>query len=204
MAKEAARRRSKEYYEKMKSDVAFKARRKEYIKKYRQENKRTEQGRLTKTYSRIKRDQSNKFNEFLSFSKGDLWDWIQSNYQEKFSLLFKNYVDSDCNRYLNPSIDRIDDYKGYTFDNMQLITWHENNIKGRNSVKNKEQCSEMAKKTWSKKVYQCTIDGEIINEYTSTREASRHLDIDSSAISKCCRNGIKSYKNIVWRYADEY
>lgn len=54
---------------------------------------------------------------------------IDNNYREKFKKLFDDYVNSNFEKMLNPSIDRIDDFKSYVFDNMQLITWEENYIK---------------------------------------------------------------------------
>ena len=37
---------------------------------------------------------------------------------------------------LAPSIDRKDDYKPYTFDNIQLTTWQQNKAKGHEDCKN--------------------------------------------------------------------
>lgn len=58
------------------------------------------------------------------------------------------------------------------------------------------------KKALSKTVIQYTIDGEMINEYKSTVEASKQTGINHSNISRCC-NGIKHYKSAggyLWRY----
>lgn len=70
----------------------------------------------------MKRDNKNKFGLLLPFSKDEFILWINIKYKDKFDVLFANYVKSECDKYLNPSIDRIDDYKSYTFENMQLIT----------------------------------------------------------------------------------
>ena len=174
---------------------------KEYLKEYRLKSKGKFNCWLTKTYGRIKRDNKFKFNKELSFSKEEFKNWILSQ-KDIFDELMNNYINSGFDKYKNPSIDRIDDYIGYEFYNMQLISWEENNIKGRESNKNKQQCSEMAKKVWSKKVVQFSLNEEIVSEYNSTREAGRISGYDSSGIARACRES-RIYKNYYWRYKNE-
>ena len=110
----------------------------EYSKKYRLEHKGDIKFWFTKTYGRLKRDNKNKFNLLPPFSKDEFKEWINSNYKCKLEKMLNDYKESNYKKDLCPSIDRIDDYKSYTFDNMQLITWEENNDKGRISLKNKK------------------------------------------------------------------
>lgn len=173
----------------------------EYGREYRFKNKGTLKFWLTKTYGRMKRDNKLKFNKDLSFSKEEFEEWVLVR-KELFDKLMDEYIKSNFNKYKNPSIDRIDDYIGYEFYNMQLISWEENNNKGRKSSKNKEQCSEMAKNVWSKRVLQLSQENEIINKYYSTREAGRINGFNNSGIARACREG-KIYKGYYWRYEDE-
>ena len=62
-----------------------------------------------------------KFNSELPFTEPEFEKWLEDNYGEKAKTMFKTYVDSDCDKYLKPSIDRIDDYKGYSFDIAYLL-----------------------------------------------------------------------------------
>lgn len=173
-----------------------------YNREYRQRNKRSKNGWYTKTYGRMKRDNKNKFNLDLPFSKDEFISWIKSTYGEKFEKLFSNYVNSGCEKYLNPSIDRIDDYKSYTFDNMQLLTWRENDTKGTNGIKNKVSCAEVGKKYCSKTVIQYDESMNEIMRFSSTHEVERIFGFDSSLIAKACREHFKS-KGFYWRYKTE-
>jgi hypothetical protein len=56
----------------------------------------------------------------------------------------------------------------------------------------------------SKKVYQYDLNGKFINQYKSTGEAARSLGLKSgNHIGECCRGKIKTYKNFIWRYAED-
>ena len=175
---------------------------KEYMKEYRQKIKYNKSAWLTKVYSRMKRDNKNKFNIMeLPFSKEEFVKWLEDEYNIKFDKLFLEWIDSGFLKNKVPSIDRIDDYKSYSFDNMQLLTWEENNLKGRYSEKNKKQMREMTKRIFSKPVIQKNInDNTIINLFESAREAGRQLLIDHSTIAACCRGELKSYKGYRWEY----
>jgi hypothetical protein len=205
--KECTRKRSKQNHEKIKKLDDFISKKKAYAKQYRQDNKRTVNGWYTKTYSRMTRDNKRKFNLSLPFSKDEFIKWIQENYKDKFKKLFQDYVDSECNKYLNPSIDRIDDYKSYTFDNMQLITWKENDVKGTNGVKNKVSCAEVGKKYCSKTVMQYDTENNLLMLFSSTHEAERVTGIDSSLIAKACRKYIEGgtgyAKGYIWHYKED-
>lgn len=47
--------------------------------------------------------------------------------QPNFKALWDSWVASDYKKNLIPSIDRLDDYRGYHLDNIRLVTWDENN-----------------------------------------------------------------------------
>jgi hypothetical protein len=85
---------------------------------------------------------------------------------------------------------------------MQLLTWEENNAKGRLGKKNKEQCGRMAKEYWSKPVVQYDLNMNIIATFPSTREASRVLGCDNSGIARACRLH-KTYKGYRWEYEQQ-
>jgi hypothetical protein len=60
-------------------------------------------------------------------AKEDFMEW--SMYNVDFLLLFKRWKALGYPKELSPSIDRIDNDKGYTLDNMQWITWKANRLK---------------------------------------------------------------------------
>lgn len=171
-------------------------------KKARYNAKFKEKHWITKVYGRMKSSSKSRKNCGLHFTKDEFANWVYE--QDSFKELFDNWVCSDFDKNKVPSIDRIDDYLGYSFDNIRLTTWDENNKNGRISKKNKLQCSDMAKKKWSKKVYMINKENnEVLKEYYSAREAARDNNFDASAIAKVCRGEKNSHKGYIWRYADE-
>lgn len=176
---------------------------KEYAALYRQRRKREPQGWISTTYRNMRSRNRAKFGKELSFTRTEFESWLFQNYAEKFGVLFEAYAQSDCDKYLAPSIDRIDDYKSYELANLQLLTWAENDLKGTLSEKNKRQCGEMAKRVFSKPVAQYTLDGKLLNTFPSTREAGRVLGVNPSTVSTVCRGELRTHKGFVWKYISE-
>ena len=159
---------------------------------------------ITTRYSGMRNRNIKRFGCELSFTKEQFREWVLVQNKNLFEHLFNEYVKSDFDKNKCPSIDRIDDYKGYSFDNITLVTWEMNNLRGRSSSKNKDQCSKMAKRVWSKPVLQLSVSGNIVAEYPSTREAARQNGgFNHSAISAVCRGEKKTHKGYGWKYRNE-
>jgi len=154
--------------------------------------KRTINGLIGKIYQSQKYASKNRFDNPPSYTREELIEWVVS--QDCFEELYNNWIESDYDKMLIPSIDRIDDYKGYSFDNIQLITWKDNNKKGwldrKNGINNKH----------NKAVLQYTLDGKFVKEYHSTMEAERNMNIAHENISKNCNLKIKSCGGYIWKY----
>ena len=88
-----------------------------------------------------------------------------------------------------PSFDRIDNTKDYSFDNLQIMTWRENNAKGR------RECM--------KAVRQYDLSGNYIKTYSSIIEASKEYNINKSNISACCKNKLHKTGGYIWKYAKD-
>lgn len=114
--------------------------------------------------------------------------------QDDFLELFGNWVASGFDSKLKPSGDRLDDYKPYSFDNLRLVTWGENENKAchdiRNGINNKK----------SKACIQISLDGEVLAEYFSLREAARVTGSDSAGIAACCKGKQKKHNGFIWKY----
>lgn len=112
----------------------------EVCKKY----EKTFKGHLVRTYrnmkSRILGIQKKKhhlYKGLFILSKDNFYDWsINSlDYQELYNI----WNESNYDRKLTPSVDRIDSSKGYELSNMRWITHSENSKLGSiNRHKNKE------------------------------------------------------------------
>lgn len=59
-----------------------------------------------------------------AYSEAQLYAWVIK--QPNFQVLFDVWVRADYETNLKPSIDRLDDYQGYTLTNIKLVTVKEN------------------------------------------------------------------------------
>lgn len=154
---------------------------------------RTQEGLCTKIYYNQKRNTLKKHFEPMQYSKIELFYWIinQSNFEE----LYDGWVKSDYNRNYAPSVDRINDYMGYSFHNITLTTWAENKEKGhldrKYGINNKVNIAviQLDKKT-----------NKILHKYNSLSEANRATHIDYCCISKVCRGILKSAGGYKWQF----
>ena len=96
---------------------------------------KTKKGKLMRTYrnmeSRVagiqwKKEHLYKGKELLS--RDEFYDWSIDN--PDFNKLFNDWVNSDYDRKLSPSIDRIDVNSGYVIGNIRWITHSENSRLG--------------------------------------------------------------------------
>ncbi len=116
------------------------------------------------------------------YTKKDLKDWLYS--QELFHHLFHLWEISGYDKMLKPSIDRIDNSLGYSFSNIQLMTWRENTAKE------------------YRPVLQYSKDGVFINEFISGQHASNYTGITQSNVSRCCSGYRKTAGGFIWKYKD--
>ena len=64
----------------------------------------------------------------------------------------------------------------------------------------KERCKLNQPKR--KKVFQYTLDGDLVKIWCSSRECGKDGFIQSG-VSACCRGKIKNYKGFIWRYTND-
>lgn len=92
---------------------------------------RTKKGKLVRTYrnmlSRVKGILKNKAHLYEGLEildKEVFYKWSLND--KEYNKIFNDWVDSDYNLKLSPSIDRKETNKGYTLDNIRWITFSEN------------------------------------------------------------------------------
>jgi len=114
-----------------------------------------------------------------AYSKKDLSDWM---YLNGFEDLFKKWKDGGYKKKQKPSVDRADDFKPYTFENLVLTTWEQNAIHQYTDILNGVgTCGLMCKP-----VLQSSLNGDVINMYFSQSEAARQTGVNNKNISACC------------------
>ncbi len=154
---------------------------------------KTREGLAANIYGSQRSSSKARCHDIPNYSNSELKEWLFS--QSNFEVLFQNWIDSDYDAMLSPSVDRLDDYKPYTFDNIRLITWKANKDKGhadrKNGVNNK----------MSKAVVQKTKSGKFVAEHYSTHQASRTTGIHQGNISQCCTGKRSFAGNYVWNHA---
>ena len=156
---------------------------KEYVK--------TIPGLISEIYACQRKHSKKRNHNMPNYTKQEFGEWLLS--QINFDILYNQWVKSGYKNELKPSVDRLDDYKGYSFDNIQLITWGENREKGTRDVK-----SGINNKK-SKAVLQYDLDMNFIREFHSLRFASRETGFERANILACCKGINKTSMSFKWR-----
>lgn len=149
-------------------------------------------GLVSLIYSREKQSSIKRWHSVPKYTKKELLEWILS--QDNFENMYNNWIKNWYNVSLTPSIDRLDDYKWYSFDNIQLITWKDNNHK-----------AHLDRKNWinnkiNKAVLQYSEDWEFIKEYFSIRSACRITWAYRCEVCSCCKWKIKTAWGFIRKY----
>lgn len=128
-------------------------------------SKRTPNGVITTLFIFMKRRSKKRKHAPPKFTKVQLTKWL---YDNGFQKLYDDWVSSGYNRWKKPSCDRLDDSKGYSFDNMRLVTWKENHDKNKRELEKKSR----------KAVQQIDLDGTVTREWASITQAKKELGFD--------------------------
>jgi hypothetical protein len=83
----------------------------------------TEKGVIRVIYKTQKRRNALRGHGVMGYSKTELKEWL---YENNYKELFDSWVSSGYQKDLKPSVDRIDTFKGYSIDNIRLVTWGQN------------------------------------------------------------------------------
>lgn len=138
-----------------------------------------------------------------SYTERELSTWIFN--QVNFEALYLVWVNSNYSSKLKPSIDRLNDYKSYSFSNIRLVTWEENSDKYQYDKK------EGINTKTSLAVDMFDLNGVFIQRFNSVSEAARLFKgVPSNIIGainqrKSTRNGrqticLSAYKHL-WKYS---
>lgn len=128
----------------------------------------TKNGVITGMYSRLKARNIQKWSVNTSFSKQEFTSWVYQ--QESFIELYENWVKSGYKRQDKPTVDRIDDFQPYIFENMQIISWLENHNKQAKDILEGKSTSGLR----CRAIRQLSIpDRTVVSEFHSISHAQR-------------------------------
>jgi len=151
--------------------------------KYNVERQRNKETFFCKLYTEQKYSSIKRNHAPPMYTLKELEDEYKNTTQ--FKRLFKEWENSNYEKYKKPSFDRLDNNKGYSLDNIQLVTWEENDNNAHSDMR-KGILIHGTKP--QKQVSQYTKDGEFINKFVSIREAGRNTGVDYGNISRAVSN----------------
>ena len=154
---------------------------------------KSEKGVIRVIYKTQKRNSKLRGMSPPPYTKDELEAWL---YKHGFKKLYDEWVESGYIKDKKPSVDRLDDFKPYLFDNIRLVTWRKNRQKQYNDTLNANGTS--GKKC--KAVRQYSKDGELIAEFISAAASARSTGIDVRGISRAATGRTKTSGGFVWKY----
>ena len=155
---------------------------------------KTEKGVIRVIYKTQKSNSKRRGHTPPSYTKDELKEFMYAN---GYKNLYGKWVDSNYEKMRKPSIDRLDDYKHYSLDNIQLTTWGENKNKQTEDIylgrsTSGEKCKPVL----------CFFNGERIAEYVSYSAAKR---VVGYSLVRALKSHRKDRTNgFVWYYKEDY
>ena len=159
--------------------------------------RRTKEGLITKIYSSQRSNSKMRNHPEPAYTKQEFKEWMHN--QNNFYELYENWKKNNFNKKFVPSVDRIDDFKPYTFDNIRLTSWCKNEQKA-----NKDKTNGVGTQGLQcKKVYQYTKDKKtLIATFISTSDAARKTDTYQSGISRVATGKEDHANNFYWSFEE--
>jgi hypothetical protein len=154
--------------------------------------KESKHGLLSTIYYQQVSSSKHRCHERPNYSREEFMMWAHEN--ESFEHMYMDWVNSGYKTKLRPSADRLNNSKGYSLDNIQLVTWGENKKLAYKMIR------EGIIKHRQKRVQGTDIDTDIPTEYSSVSEAYRQTGVHQSNISRCCSGELKRAGNYTWKF----
>lgn len=139
---------------------------------------------------------------FVIHKKGYLRVWLAKNGKRKSYMVHRLVAEAFIPNVDNkPEVNHIDGNKqNNSVDNLEWVTGSENVVHSFEVLKRKHF---LGKENWaSKEVIQYNLNMNEVARYGSTYEAGKINSIQGKSIARCCRNERKTYKNFIWKYAE--
>ncbi len=183
-------------YKKLKkfvTDIRYKYGVQGICKKCQQGNRRTPLGKISALFNAQTGKSKKRKHPAPDYTKQELIDWCLG--QPLYHELHEAWAASGYSSSLAPSCDRKNNYKPYTLDNLQLVTWGENNQSGYADRKSGKYIARNITP-----VSQYTKEGVFVKHFVSAAEAARQTSTSGSDVTQCCKNKLKSAGGFTWKY----
>lgn len=137
---------------------------------------RTLSGCISKIYNAQRQNSKARGHGTLPYNKYQLIDWALK--QPETWTIYERWKLSNYDFNLTPSIDRLKDELGYSFDNIRITTWQDNRAK-----------------EWTNKYKSITLIDKKTKEefkFNSIKEACEDKNLNPGAVSNVLRGDSKS------------
>jgi len=162
---------------------------------YAKERAKTKDGIVTASYSAHRvRSKKRLRTPVPKYTNKELNEWAFS--QPIFHELYDKWVKSGHDKYLKPSFDRLDEHKGYSISNLQIVTWRENLD---NAATNRRDGKN---NKYNQRVKQYDLSGVEVGDYHSVTDAYRKTGVNRQNIQKVCYGERNTAGGFYWKYVD--
>lgn len=151
---------------------------------------KTKKGVIRVIYKTQKRHQKLRGHGEMPYSKKELATWCNEN---GFDLYYEQWVESNYDTSLKPSVDRLDTFKGYSLDNIRLVTWGENRKAQHEDILNGKGTSGLR----CKEVEKLDEEGRVLDSYVSLSSAQRDA---GHSLEYPIKNKTPCKSGYYWRY----
>lgn len=150
----------------------------------------TVKGVVRVLYKTQKQNQIKRGHGELPYTKKEFRDWLFDN---DFEALYKEWVAGNYAKDLKPSVVRVDSTKGYSFDNIELITWGENKKRQYGDIK--DGVGSSGKRC--KALLQLDANNVLVKRHVSYNQAQRDMGY---SLEYAIKNQKKCRNNFYWKY----
>lgn len=154
--------------------------------------KKTIRGLLNSMYNHQKTSSKRRKHILPNYSFEIFYLWALE--KPELYTLFNLWVKSNYNKNSIPSVDRLNDNLPYTLSNIQLMTWGENNEKGKST--------HLAGKL-GVHVDKLDLQNNFIKTYPNLSIPAKELNCSMGEISRVCKGRRNTCRNFKWRYTNE-
>lgn len=148
----------------------------------------TEHGVIRVIYKAQVRNSKTRGHKPPDYTKAELKDWL---YSQGYKGLYDKWVRGGMKKDEKPSVDRLDDFKPYSMDNIRLTTWFENrNKQYKDMMSGRGTGGQRCKKLVRAKGDESTT---YVSYWSAVRDIGYSVEYQIKT-GKTCRNGY------TWRY----